>query len=353
MKNQDAQKIANLKNWFSKKKGASALERILILHSQKLLYVETPKAGCTKIRSLLILLNQNHENRDLANFLQTRPASYYHWEFGIPDNQSYSNQELSLLFNNSNYYKFAFVRNPYERLASAYADRICQPHLKNYEYYIDIAKTIKAESIWNPNNLILSLVNQLDNLINGAIPQPKSSASLARLNYFAKNVNSPSALTEYNYTSIERRMHESYGKYFKSPYQQVYEKFKMLFGYPSLESINLSQTPVSFEEFVEFVCKQNVEDMNEHWQIQTHYIGYDFIDYNFIGRLENFDRDIQTVFSKINAPEYLYRYISGKMNESKKQKIKIEWTDELAKRVYEKYRSDFEVFCYDRMSYKR
>ncbi|NES22011.1 MAG: hypothetical protein F6K41_24590, partial [Symploca sp. SIO3E6] len=59
------------------------LDWVLILNKPKLLYVETPKAACTKIRTLLILLNRGYDDPELAEFLQTvKPAPYYHWEFG-------------------------------------------------------------------------------------------------------------------------------------------------------------------------------------------------------------------------------------------------------------------------------
>ena len=348
MKSPKIREINNLKSWLDRKIGAAALERMLILNQYKLLYVETPKAGCTKIRSLLILLNRGYEDGKLADFLKTTSATYYHWEFGIPDNQTYHNKELLTLFNNPDYCKFAFVRNPYERLASAYADRIYAPHLKNYEYYIDFAQKIKAESIWHPVGLIPRLVTKIERCINAIIPPPKASASLAR--FGSEKDYLPQ--TTYDYASVEQKIKESYGKYTKHPYKQVYEKLKMLFGYPNIDSIDLNKTPVSFEEFINFVCDQNIEDMDEHWQVQTYYIGYDFIDYDFIGRLESFAQDIQVVFNKINAPDYIYRYITGKLNESKRKETQINWTDELAEKVYEKYRSDFEAFGYDRMSYK-
>ena len=349
MKSPKIKQISDLETWLNQKIGAAALERILILNQQNLLYVETPKAGCTKIRSLLILLNRGYEDRELVDFLKTTPASYYHWEFGIPDNQSYNSKALLALFKNPNYFKFAFVRNPYERLASAYADRIYAPHLKNYEYYVDIAKKIKAELIWHPVGLIPDLATKIEQLIKTIIPPPKASASLAR---FSSEKGYP-LLTPYDYTSIKQKIEESSGKYTKHPYKQMYEKFKMLWGYPNLDSIDLNKTPVSFEEFIDFICNQNIEDMDEHWLVQTSYIGYNFIDYDFIGRLENFTQDIQVVFNKIKAPEYIYKYITGKMNESKRKEIKFNWTDELAEKIYEKYRSDFEAFGYDKMSYKR
>lgn len=348
MKSKEIQRISGLESWLDRRIGAAALERILILNQQNLLYVETPKAGCTKIRSLLILLNRGYEDRELAEFLTTTPASYYHWEFGIPDNKTYNNQELLALLNNPNYFKFAFVRNPYDRVASAYADRIYAPHLKDYEYYVDIAKKIKAEVIWNPAGLISDLATKIERSIDAIIPPPKASASLAR---FGLERNYPPQIT-YDYISIEQKIKESYGKYAKHHFKQIYEKFKMLLGYPNIDSIDLNETPVSFEEFINFICDRNIEDLDEHWQLQTYYIGYEFIDYDFIGRLENFARDIQLVFNKIDAPEYIYQYITGKMNESKRKELKINWTDELAEKVYEKYRSDFEAFGYDRMSYK-
>lgn len=59
------------------------------------------------------------------------------------------------------------------------------------------------------------------------------------------------------------------------------------------------------------------------------------------------------MFTKIAAPEYIYRHIEGKMNASPKTGQRSFWTDELAEMVYQKYKDDFEAFGYDKWSYKK
>lgn len=335
-----------------KKRTVADLEWVLLLKKYKLLYVEVPKAACTKIRTLSILLNRGYEDPELAKFLQTtKAAPYYHWEFGIVDNYDLSKRELLDVFN-SDYFKFTFVRNPYDKLVSAYSNKIVQPHLLGNGYYTRMAKQIKAEISWhqlqksNPN-LGMGWYQSIERILpkkrkHNSIKKPKADSQLK-----TKNLDS------YDYKKIAMTIEKLYGKEPPlKPMDVVSAKIKTwLLGYPDLDGIDLNEIPVSFEEFIEFICSQNIENMDEHWQPQTYYMGYEFTNYNFVGRVENFDRDIQDVFKKIDAPEYLYRHIEGKMNVSQKPKSNF-WTDELAERVYEKYKSDFEIFGYERDSYK-
>ncbi|MEM9923038.1 MAG: sulfotransferase family 2 domain-containing protein [Cyanobacteria bacterium P01_D01_bin.50] len=338
--------------FWSPERSFANLERVLILPRQKLVYVENLKAGCTKIRTLLILINREYEDFELINYLNQQPAAYYVWEFGIPDNLSLSKQELIDWFQDSNSFKFTFVRNPYRRLESAYADRVHSPQKKKYQQYVYLAKKIKAESNCNLPKSKISLFKKIDSFVNSITPPPKDSAELARIN--CRSEQNYDAKSEYNYDSITANIQKSYGKRgAEHHYKVIGNKLKRILGYPVINSIDLDQEPVSFSEFINYICSQNVEDMNEHWQPQTYYIGYDFVDFDFIGKLENFDSDIQTFFNKINAPEYIYRHIKGKKNQSNKKHMNIFWTEELARKVYEKYKSDFETFDYSFLSYQK
>ncbi|MGB3508471.1 MAG: sulfotransferase family 2 domain-containing protein [Microcoleaceae cyanobacterium] len=335
------------------KRTVADLEWVLLFKKYKLLYVETPKAACTKIRTLLILLNRGYEDPELAEFLQTtKPVPYYHWEFGIVDNYNLSKLELFDVFN-SDYFKFTFVRNPYDKLVSAYSNKILKPHLLGNGYYTRMAKQIKAEISWHQlqksnYNLGIDIYKSIEHIL----PKKKKHNSIKKPK---ENSTSKTKTTEdYDYKKIAMNIEKVYGKEPPSkPMDKFFDKIKAwLLDYPDLDGIDLNETPVSFEEFIEFICSQNVENMDEHWQPQTYYMGYEFTNYNFVGRVENFDRDIQYVLEKIDAPEYLYGHIEGKMNVSPKPKNNL-WTDELANRVYEKYKSDFETFAYERDSYKR
>lgn len=329
------------------------LDWVLILHNFKILYVQTPKAACTKICSLLILLARGYDDPELTQFLKDiKPAPYYHWEFGITDNRSVSDQELSNLFQNRDYFKFTFVRNPYDRLVSAYTNKVYDAPLKGNAYYTDVAKKIKAEINWHPQGLISAFLARTLNQIDNAISRGKKSDSVIRPRDAQTSILQPGE--SYDYAGIETRIKANYSKRIpNNTLSKALTQLKiLLLNYPKLESINIKSTPVSFEEFIKFVCRQKTEVMDVHWRTQTSITGLDFVKYDFIGKVENLAPDLEYMFNKIRAPEFMYRHIKDKMNVTNKQE-KIFYTDELANMVYEKYKSDFEAFGYDRFSYKK
>ncbi|NES81690.1 MAG: sulfotransferase family protein [Moorea sp. SIO1G6] len=113
----------------------------------------------------------------------------------------------------------------------------------------------------------------------------------------------------------------------------------------------MDKNPVSFQEFINFVCDQNPQCMDVHWQPQTLLLNCECIKYDFIGHIENFEQDVRYIFDYINAPKYMYHLINKKINSSQKEGKPIAWTDELADKIYKKYQADFQAFGYDKMSY--
>ena len=90
---------------------------IYISFQFKYIYVQTPKVGCSTIKSSL----QKLELLDHANILDHK---FIHNRNYSPLLKPSQVQNLHLLFERPDFFKFCFVRNPYTRILSAYLDKI-------------------------------------------------------------------------------------------------------------------------------------------------------------------------------------------------------------------------------------
>jgi hypothetical protein len=84
--------------------------------------------------------------------------------------------------------------------------------------------------------------------------------------------------------------------------------------------------------------------MNHHWRAQYHNILYDRISHNFIGKLENFDRDFDSVRARLSGAPSLATHrphATGAAN-----RLHDFFDSELKEKVYSLYRLDFETFGY-------
>jgi len=211
----------------------------------KYIFAETPKVACSGIKTILQKIEMNNPKLYWENFedIHNRELS--------PLKKPSEVENFDLLIKDKNYFKFCFVRNPYDRLLSAYLDKI----------------------------------------IRG---RPQKRAILLHL-----------------------------GK----------------------DKDNLNQY-ISFEEFVTAVCEQDILKMNPHWRIQYYQTFQDTIKYDFIGKLENYNKDIQYVLSKI--VNNFSQYISDERRHATKANTLINkyYTPKIIKMVQKKYAIDFEYFKY-------
>jgi Sulfotransferase family len=69
----------------------------------------------------------------------------------------------------------------------------------------------------------------------------------------------------------------------------------------SLDIYDPSSRP-SFSAFVDELAKQDPMAMNEHWMPQTLLCGFGDMPYDFVGRMESLNEDVDYVFQKIGRP---------------------------------------------------
>ncbi len=103
-----------------------------ILDDQKLVYISIPKVACTSIK-IATMGSENPEGirEDHMNIHSLAKAHHQH----------------QLRYKHRNYYKFTFVRNPFDRLVSCYEDKVRKPYQHNGRYYFDTgynSKLIKS-----------------------------------------------------------------------------------------------------------------------------------------------------------------------------------------------------------------
>lgn len=111
------------------------------------------------------------------------------------------------------------------------------------------------------------------------------------------------------------------------------------------DSTNLSKK-ISFEEFVDVVCELDVYDMDPHWRIQYFHTFQNLVDYDYIGRMESFDKDISYVLSRLvdNHRDYYRPEVRHSTNSS--YLYKQYYNDVIQEKVFNKYKIDFDYFGY-------
>lgn len=112
------------------------LDRIFVNDKHKILFCQTPKVGNTQWKKVLIVLNGQFTS------INKVPEYIVHnnEQNGIPRLSSFSNEEIQERL--KSYFKFLIVRDPFERLISAFKDKfVSNPRFEPW-YKHDIAPVI-------------------------------------------------------------------------------------------------------------------------------------------------------------------------------------------------------------------
>lgn len=99
---------------------------------------------------------------------------------------------------------------------------------------------------------------------------------------------------------------------------------------------------ISFDMFVEYVCSQNERERDPHWASQYELNLMKFIDYDFVGTVENYAADMGHVLSRLDAGEKYQELVNKKHNKSVKMEIII--SDKSKELIQEHYSKDYELY---------
>jgi hypothetical protein len=113
-------------------------------------------------------------------------------------------------------------------------------------------------------------------------------------------------------------------------------------------NLNEIERELSFSEFVDAVVDQPIMFMNLHWRLQYYQTFQTAISYDYIGRLESFDKDIEVVLSNISQDYRLYLGTENDHATNATSLLQDYYTKSLANKVYNKYKIDFEYFNYSK-----
>ncbi len=233
-------------------------KRLLVDENHHLLYCMIAKSGSSSIKGELVKSSGFFiESRINETYGVHFPETLARHNLRTLNNYDKKNQRRRL----ENYWKFLVVRHPFDRLVSAYNDKMLleteyNPWLKLFAAYkYRLRKSAKNlsyfRSLW-PNGTAFSRLLQMKNR-----------------------------------TQLMGRLMETRPDYLKWDPEDV-----------RLLEV-LSQTPVTFKEFVSLVLDyQN----DVHWRTMFKCCEPCAVSYDYIGRMETFRLDYAAILQKLNAP---------------------------------------------------
>jgi hypothetical protein len=134
-------------------------------------------------------------------------------------------------------------------------------------------------------------------------------------------------------------------------YNKIKEQIREMYNYPL--RAGRTDATVTFRDFVSYVQETLLQQPDYHWCTITWGLRPDLISYDFVGYFENFVEDFSQVLQRLGVDGELMPTLLEPVNQSSIQKLPLaavyDW--ELADRVYDLYKDDFEIYGYEKNSW--
>lgn len=134
-------------------------------------------------------------------------------------------------------------------------------------------------------------------------------------------------------------------------YNKIKEQIRTMYNY-HLRTGRPDGT-VTFRDFVLYVQETIQEHPDYHWCRMRWGLRPDLIRYDFVGYFENFAEDFKRILQQLGVDSELMPSLIEPVNQSNIHKMPLasvyDW--ELADRVYEMYKDDFETYGYEKNSW--
>jgi hypothetical protein len=105
--------------------------------------------------------------------------------------------------------------------------------------------------------------------------------------------------------------------------------------------------PISFGEFVDFICAQNSRQMNLHYAPQSFLMQVHYHPYTHIGCVEAMEESLSAIMAAAYGIERKATSDFRRHRTDASSLIAENYSEEIAAKVLNRFRSDFEVFGYD------
>ena len=129
---------------------------------------------------------------------------------------------------------------------------------------------------------------------------------------------------------------------------EVANDLKTHYQFEVLTNVRKDGGPISFDEFITFLENCPPDRMNEHWQPQSQIASLDRVSYNFIGRFEQLDDDIEILIRRCKLPPFYRGKIKSvpATQSSERNVLTRYYTSDLIERVGNIYASDIRLLGY-------
>jgi hypothetical protein len=161
-----------------------------------------------------------------------------------------------------------------------------------------------------------------------------------------KGVDLKEALNDYFKFTFVRNPYTRILSCYLDKFRPDKPKFRQHLGLPD-------NAEVSFEEFLQRVKLQDPKEMNIHWMPQSTILAPESVDYNFVGRFENFQEEFKQVLTKISvlnglpAPEEgWFKSRHSKFRSDAGTQLEQFMTRPAQKLIQKIYSEDFERYGY-------
>lgn len=135
--------------------GTKDLDHILVDEKHKLLYCYVPKVACTNWKRVFMVLLGIADKDNVSSI----PAEMVHRKSTFPRLSNYTVEQANYFI--ENFTKYIFVRHPFERLLSAYRNKLEEPSERSKYFQMRIGRDIVKHYRENATNTSLQLGNDV------------------------------------------------------------------------------------------------------------------------------------------------------------------------------------------------
>ena len=113
----------------------------------------------------------------------------------------------------------------------------------------------------------------------------------------------------------------------------------------------VSGSDVSFARFIELICEQPTREQERHWREQYGNVLFPFVDkFSLVGKQETLAEDMRKLSAMFDPKKRIELDEEANVSPMKTgatERLRSYYTDDLQRRVAERYKLDFETFGYD------